>query len=342
MKHLKLTLFLCSFILVATISCKKENSNRPVDTGLSEPRPGTNISIDSLSNFSSDIPGDQYNDLTFINDSTGYAVSLQGRIVKTSNAGKNWVQLNSPTTLPLQAVQFIDEKTGFIIGGDNHSGIFLKTMDGGETWIKQVLNTTESPMDLCFLDGSIGYIAGSNLLIKTEDGGLSWHSMKNSTVRIYCGIKFKNFNEGIATSLNGIYLKTTDGGNTWDSIKSITNYHLYQIAYTTYKIFIRADGLLVDISSNNQESIIQLPYVGRRMLFLNEYQAVGIGQHYNQQGYFPYGDIFITNDTWAHFEKKTYSPSDAFVFTAIAKMSAKKIMILGNGFNITKMIILNI
>ncbi|MCK9413453.1 MAG: YCF48-related protein [Prolixibacteraceae bacterium] len=338
MAHLRFIVYLCGFISLTTFSCKKEKQE--YDNGLSEPRPYTNISIDSLSNFSSDIPGDQYNDLTFINDSTGYAVSLQGRIVKTSNAGKNWVQLNSPTALPLQAVQFVDEKTGFIIGGDNHSGIFLRTNDGGETWIKQVLNTPESPTALCFLNESTGYIAGSNLLIKTEDGGQSWRTIKNSTHRFYSYIKFKNSKEGIATSAN-IYFKTTDGGNTWDSIKSLTDSYLHEVLYTTYKTFIKADDRLVILNSNNQEYILKSPY-SRKILFLNEYQAIGIGQHYNQEGYFPYGDIFITNDTWANWSKKTYSPGDAFVFTAIAKMSAKKIMILGNGVNTTKMIILNI
>jgi len=130
MNHMKLKLFLYSIILFTTFSCKKE---RNIDNGLSEPRPGMNISFDSLSNFPSDIPGDRYNDLTFINDSTGYAVSIQGRIIKTTTAGKNWVQFNSPTKLPLKAVQFLDEKTGFIIGGDNQCGIFLKTIDGGQT-----------------------------------------------------------------------------------------------------------------------------------------------------------------------------------------------------------------
>ena len=336
MNHLKLTLFLYSFILFTTFSCKKE---RNIDSGLSEPKPNINISIDNLSNISSDIPGDQYNDLTFINDSTGYAVSIKGRIVKTTNAGKNWVQLNSPTTLQLQAIQFLDEKTGFVIGGDNHSGIFLKTIDGGQTWIIQTLNTTQTPYGICFLNESIGYIAGSNLLIKTEDGGQSWRSIKNSTFQIYSEIKFKNQEEGIITFGNGAYLKTPDGGNTWDSIKSITNEHFRQVSYTTYKTFFKANGHLLTLNSNNREIITELPLM-RKTLFLNEYQAVGIGQHYNKEGYFPFGDIFVTNDTWAHFDTKTYSPSDAFVFTAIAKMSAKKIMILGNGFNKTKVLIL--
>lgn len=337
MNHFKLTLFLYSFILFATFSCKKE---RNIDNGLSEPKPGTNISLDGLSNISSDIPGDRYNDLTFINDSTGYAVSIQGRIVKTTNAGKNWVQFNSPTTLPLKAVQFLDEKTGFIIGGDNQCGIFLKTIDGGQTWVTQTLNTPESPVSFCFLNKSIGYIAGHNLLIKTEDGGQSWRSIKNNSPRTYAGIKFKNLNEGIATSAND-YFKTNDGGNTWDSIKSLTSSYLHDIQYTTYKTFIKSDYEIVALNSNNQEYIIKSPY-SIKIIFLSEYQAIGIGQHYNQEGYFPYGDIFITNDTWAHFENKTYSPSEAYVFTAIAKMSAQKIMILGSGFNATKVLIFKI
>jgi len=338
MGNYRLILIFLIFILSYS-SCHRENEDFPESP--SEPRPESDISIDSLSDLVSDIPDDRYTDLTFVNDSTGFAISNSGRIIKTTNGGKNWVQLNSPTTLSLKAVQFLDDKTGFIIGGDKNNGIFLKTFDGGQNWVAQVLNTVQSPTAICFLNEQTGYITGFNLLIRTEDGGQNWHSIKNDTFMIYTDIKFKDLNEGIIPLKNGSFLKTINSGNSWESIKCNTNENFNMVSFTTYKTFFWSSSKLVTLNSENEENIINIPLMVK-ILFINEYQSIGIGQHYNDLGYFPYGVIYITNDTWAHYKRKTYSPSDAFILTAIARMSGHKIMIIGNGFNTTKVVMLNL
>lgn len=57
--------------------------------------------------------------------------------------------------------------------------------------------------------------------------------------------------------------------------------------------------------------------------------------------YFSNGDILITNDGWKTFEQKTFATNDPINFTAIAKMSDIKTMILSFGLVGTKVIILN-
>jgi len=81
-----------------------------------------NLSIDSLKMLQTDIPGGLYTDLTFINETTGFAVSNFGVIIKTADCGRNWEQLLSPVNFFLNKIQFTDSQIGYIIGGDDTGG----------------------------------------------------------------------------------------------------------------------------------------------------------------------------------------------------------------------------
>jgi len=340
MKYKNIFILYFSIVLLTAFSC--ERNDDIIDNGLSEPRPAYDLSFDSISLMDSEIPHDVYRDLVFVNEKTGYAVSITGRIIKTIDSGKTWKQIASPTSLPLLSVQFLNEQTGFIIGGDNQSGVLLKTLNGGETWIIQDLKLASAPSSICFLSPSTGFISGANLLIKTEDGGQNWINIKkHASFQSYGDIKFKNPYEGLVPMTKGSYLKTTDGGSTWDSLKCNNSHNFSKIFYSKYKTFFWSNSRILTINSACQETIIEVPLM-INLIFINEYQSIGIGQHYNELGYFPYGDILITNDTWKNHVRKTYSPGDAFVFTAISKMSAKKVMIIGTGFSTTKVLIFNL
>jgi len=59
----------------------------------------------------------------------GYSVGDSGTILKTYDAGINWQQQNSGTSLKLNKVFFKDFDFGFTVG---ESGIIVRTMSGGE------------------------------------------------------------------------------------------------------------------------------------------------------------------------------------------------------------------
>jgi len=59
----------------------------------------------------------------------GYAVGDSGVILKTYDAGTNWLEQQSGTSIKLNKVYFIDLDFGFIVGD---SGIILRTTTGGE------------------------------------------------------------------------------------------------------------------------------------------------------------------------------------------------------------------
>ncbi|MDZ7622914.1 MAG: YCF48-related protein [Ignavibacteriaceae bacterium] len=59
----------------------------------------------------------------------GYAVGSQGTILKTYDAGINWQQQITGTSLKLNKVHFKDLNSGFAVG---ENGIILRTTSGGE------------------------------------------------------------------------------------------------------------------------------------------------------------------------------------------------------------------
>ncbi len=72
----------------------------------------------------------------FVNPNTGHAVGAGGTIIKTTNAGINWVTQSPDTSGVFYSVFFVNENTGYI-GGQNYvqtKGKILKTINGGMNW----------------------------------------------------------------------------------------------------------------------------------------------------------------------------------------------------------------
>ncbi len=291
-----------------------------------------NLSIDSLKMLQTNIPDGLYTDLTFINETTGFAISNFGTIIKTTDGGHNWEQLLSPVNFFLNKIQFTDSQTGYIIGGDSTGGYLLKTINAGQTWELINLRTPDKgrPTGMFFLNNTTGFISGEKLFRKTINGGQTWLEVMGLISENITDVSFKNANEGYATSDNGKYLKSTDGGKSWQSVQSNTSDHLRKIYIAESKSFAKCrTNVFVDLSTGNKAFTV--PDSAFNFLFLNDIKCIGIGQHY-ETGYLPYGDVFLTNDAWATFSQKKYSPqSEAMNVTAIANVEDGRVIIIGCG-----------
>jgi hypothetical protein len=310
-------------LLFLLASCEKDGE-LPADF--------SNLSIDSLEILQTNIPGGLYTDLTFVNETVGFAISNFGAIIKTSDGGYSWEQLLSPVDFFLSKIQFTNSQTGYIIGGDDTGGYLLKTVNAGQTWQLINLNTPDKgrPTGMFFLNNTTGFISGEKLFRKTIDGGQTWSDVMGSVSENINDVSFKNANDGYATSDNGKYLKSVDGGKTWQSIQSNTSNHLKKIYFAESKSFAKCfTNVFVDLITGNISFTI--PDSAFKFLFLDDNRCIGIGQHY-EVGFLPYGDIFLTNDAWATFCQKEYSPqSEAMNVTAIAKVKNGKVIIIGFG-----------
>jgi len=149
-------------------------------------------------------------------------------------AAQDWHSQDSGTTEPLFGVYFVNEQTGWAVGGPGigfptfPSAVILKTDDGGATWIEQDSPVDAQLLDVCFADALHGWAVGSSVIISTDDGGDTWIEQNTPFETTFWDIScFDDSNTAYAVgypgnirTLEGAILKTTNGGDTWVEMHS--------------------------------------------------------------------------------------------------------------------------
>jgi len=146
----------------------------------------------------------------FINDSIGFIVGDNGKILKTANKGLSWSSVSiTGTTFKLESVFFPDLNTGYAAG---HFGTIVKTTDGGLTWAPLTSGVNTTFYSIFFTDQNTGYVVGQGGILKTTDGGENWTPQASGASFIPYSIFFTNNQTGYIAGTGGIIIKTTNGG----------------------------------------------------------------------------------------------------------------------------------
>jgi hypothetical protein len=117
--------------------------------------------------------------MRFLNESTGYLAGYSttpnvGKIIKTTNGGASWQDLQYGSGIILRRVYFNDVNTGYICGD---SGRIYRTSNGGLNWSLQQSPVNGVLNNMCFPTAAIGYAIGSgysegiSIILKTTNGG---------------------------------------------------------------------------------------------------------------------------------------------------------------------------
>lgn len=286
-----------------------------------------NLDTANLRILESDIPAAPFCDLAFTNELIGYAVARNGRIMKTINAGLNWQQQVSPVNGLLSKIQFTDAQTGYILGSDDEGAFLLKTINGGALWQKIKIEVWDGglPKSMYFLNNSLGFVCGGKNFLTTDDGGRSWQKVFSNDKGPFNDVSFRK-NKGYVTTRNTYYYVTNDSGKHWTPVK--TSEPLNDIYFSPHHDFavIEVSEKLMNLNSGDN---VLSPPSAKKLLFIDDKSCIGIGQHY-EEGFWPYGDILLTNDLWHSFQHKKYSQSKAIEVTAIRRISKDKTLIIGN------------
>lgn len=95
---------------------------------------GIKKSTDGGNNFFTVLDGSIFNtiftSIKYLDINNAVSVGENGKIIKSSNSGINWVQQQSNVTSNLNRVFFVNSLTGWIVG---NGGVILKTTTGGVT-----------------------------------------------------------------------------------------------------------------------------------------------------------------------------------------------------------------
>lgn len=105
--------------------------------------------------------------VSFADASVGWAVGLNGTILKTTDGGLTWTRQASGTSLSIFSVCAVDAKTVFAMG----FSISLRTLDGGENWTPSI-DYASSLSVVSAVDSNVAFAAGGNgFLAHTTNGG---------------------------------------------------------------------------------------------------------------------------------------------------------------------------
>jgi photosystem II stability/assembly factor-like uncharacterized protein len=176
----------------------------------------------------------------FINEKTGWAVgygqispvvaSLDGVILATTDGGQHWQrqEIDFYINLRLTSVYFVNEKTGWAVGGE----VIIGTTDGGQHW--QLLDNGDVAdaefNSIYFVNEKIGWVVGGrtltnideSVILATTDGGQIWQRQRSELHTTLRSVHFVDEKTGWAVGkrVQGYsdlpeILATTDGGENW-------------------------------------------------------------------------------------------------------------------------------
>ena len=174
-------------------------------------------------------------DISFPSDQYGYISGTSGSLLRTTDGGQTWSNLNPNTNASLVSTFFINDSTGFISGGGTGGKIILKTVDFGSTWTDvtpQNLNST--PYELLFSQPDTGYALCTNgKILKSTDGGNNWttiHPASSGISSLYAGC-ITNNGTIYGCGSSGTIVKSTDNGASWQTLNSGTTSFLWGIRF---------------------------------------------------------------------------------------------------------------
>ncbi len=162
------------------------------------------------------------NSLTFVNSITGYVCGDSGTVLKTTDGGNNWSNINYGN-INQNSVKFLNTNTGYICGS---IGSIIKTTNGGINWVNQQSNIRANLNYIQFVDQQNGFIAAdSGYILKTVDGGENWNLTFPYNNKSYRAVCFINPNTGFVVGdshtynpypiSNTVVVKTINAGLNW-------------------------------------------------------------------------------------------------------------------------------
>ena len=232
-------------------------------------------------------------DIFFLTTDLGWYVNGGGKIYKTNDGGKTWIEkLSQPGTF-FRTVGFVNEKVGFAgnIGTDYFPNVtdttpLYMTDDGGDTW--RAVSSIDGPTvkGLCAIDvlhtkfinsrvldsrtviHAGGRVGGPAFLLRSMDGGKTWKSQDVSAhTKMILDVKFFDENRGFIMGAsdtdteksNALIIATQDGGATWKKV-----YQSNRPFEITWKAsFPTRDVGYVTIQNYNPDKIISQRHIAK-------------------------------------------------------------------------------
>lgn len=231
-------------------------------------------------------------DITFVDESTGWYVNGYGKIFHTKDGGITWVKQLEQKGSFFRTIAFIDKNIGFVgtVGTDYFPNVtdtipLYGTKDGGKTW-NPVKYNGPYVKGLCAIDivkeqyinhgkidfkhhlFAVGRVGSPANIMISHDDGATWTSKSlQADCKMLFDIKMLNKNIGFVCAAsdedisksNALILKTVDGGKTWKKV-----YQSERPYETTWKVSFPTENVgYVTIQSYNPDKSISQQRVAK-------------------------------------------------------------------------------
>ena len=164
-------------------------------------------------------------DVFFLNEQLGWAVGAQGVILRTTNGGEDWREISQANNATASDLP-LDEKIRNLRMGQRTRSTGVANFGESHRSISCRLESVH------FVDAKHGWVAGGYevpyvgrsraVVMRTNDGGLTWHDVPNLVIPRINRIKFSDPKNGWAVGETGNLFQTgifytSNGGLTWSS-----------------------------------------------------------------------------------------------------------------------------
>ncbi|MGV8018447.1 MAG: T9SS type A sorting domain-containing protein [Ignavibacteria bacterium] len=150
------------------------------------------------------------NSVYFVSRSTGYICGDSGIVMRTTNGGNNWFNLNSGLAIVnYNCVHFRDSVNGVVAG--NNGKLFL-TSDGGATWVLQTTGTTRNLLKAKYFSDGIA-VTGEYGTLLMKYGALPWQTVNTRIDSDIRGIAGSNINNAHVCGGGGFIRNNSNGSS---------------------------------------------------------------------------------------------------------------------------------
>ncbi len=111
---------------------------------------------------------------------------------------------------------FVNNNVIYGVFSFNTDEVF-KSIDAGQTW-NLIHNGGSWITHIYFHSENLGFLLGYNIILKTEDGGITWSEYNHNLNKALRSIYFIDNNTIFIGGDNGTLLKSNNAGNTWTNI----------------------------------------------------------------------------------------------------------------------------
>lgn len=229
-------------LLVTASSCQKEavevaEDPAIISRGLPYESTAIRVSIASTS-----MPS-WTTDIHFFSETTGVAVTYEGKIYGSTDGGITWAlkYRTAASGQPLHQLLFTGPRTGYAVGGNSScngsgcvppGGILLQTTDGGNTWTSAYEEKKSDFISVAVNAAGDLFVAANGSqarILRRTTAGATW-SVADSTTNSFSKLVF-NDRAGFYTGSGARIVRSNDNGLTWGHQTSLPYNFVNDIAF---------------------------------------------------------------------------------------------------------------